>query len=64
MELLLITLLLLLYNYNNNIKYKYKYDIINNIVLFVNIDNKDQYIYLFKKHFSTNFLKVVYYDQV
>ena len=36
----------------------------NPIVVFVNIDNKDQYIYLSKNIFSTNFLKVVYYDQV
>ena len=34
------------------------------IVVFVNIDNKDQYIYLFKKNFFTNFSKVVYYDPV
>ena len=33
----------------------------NSIVVFVNIDSKDQHI---KKKFSTNFWKVVYYDQV
>ena len=37
---------------------------INGTVVFVNIDDKDQYIYLLKKNFSTNFLEVVYYGPV